>query len=139
MTSKLDKAESSRGDRERAAAYLREFVPAMLAYLAVLVLVLVFGDLGGTSPLRFLWALLPLLPLIWVGVAVTRHLRRLDDYQQKLTLQALCGGFVAAMGAAIAIGLLETAGLRGPATAWIIFGAGMSGWGITSIVVGRRA
>lgn len=111
----------------------------MIGYVVILTLVLVFGDLDGTSPLRFLWALLPLVPLIWAGVAVTRHVRRLDDYQQKLTLQGLCGGFVAAMGAAIAMGLLEAAGLSGRATAWIIFGAGMCGWLVTSVAVSRRA
>ena len=138
MTSNLDRSDQSRGDRAKAWAYVREFVPAMVAYCVVLVLVVTFGDLDGTSPWRFLWAVLPVLPLIWVAVAVIRHLRRLDDYQQRLNLQALGVGFAVAMGAAITMGLLESAGLQTQVTGWITFGAGMFGWGITSIVVGRR-
>jgi energy-coupling factor transporter transmembrane protein EcfT len=110
----------------------------MVAYCIVLVLVLTFGDLDATSPWRFLWAVLPVLPMIWVAVAVIRHLRRLDDYQRRLNLQAFGVGFAVAMGVAITMGLLESAGLQTAATGWIIFGAGMFGWGITSIVVGRR-
>ncbi len=138
MTSNLDRSDQSRGDRARAWAYVREFVPAMIAYCLVLVLVLVFGDLDGSSSWRFVWAVLPVLPTIWVAVAVIRHLRRLDDYQQRLTLQALGVGFAVAMVAAITMGLLAAAGLQSQITAWIIFGAGMFGWGITGIVVGRR-
>lgn len=138
MTSNLDKSGPSRGDRARARAYVREFVPAMLAYCVVLVLVLTFGDLGGTSPWRFVWAVLPVLPLIWVCLAVVRHLRRLDDYQQRLTLLSLGVGFAVAMAAAVTMGLLGAAGLQTPIAPWIIFGAGMAGWGITSGVVGHR-
>lgn len=139
MTSSLDRSEQSRGDRARAWAYIREFVPAMLTYCVVLVLVLTFGDLDGTSPWRFVWAVLPVLPLIWVGIAVVRHLRRLDDYQQRLTLLSLGVGFAVAMVAAVTMGLLGAAGLQTPVTPWIIFGAGMFAWGVTSIVAGRRA
>jgi hypothetical protein len=138
MTSNLDSSGQSRGDRAKARAYLRDFLPAMLTYIVVLALVLVFGDLGGTSPWRFVWAVLPVLPVIWMAVAVIRHLRRLDDYQQRLNLQALGVGFAVAMSAAVSMGLLESAGLQTQAIGWIIFGAGMAGWGITAIVVGRR-
>lgn len=139
MTSSLDRSDQSRGDRAKAWAYIREFVPAMLTYCVVLVLVLTLGDLDGASPWRFFWAVLPVLPLIWVGVAVVRHLRRVDDYQQRLALQSLGVGFAVAMAAAVTLGLLGAAGLPAAATPWIIFGAGMVGWGITAIVVGRRA
>jgi hypothetical protein len=138
MTSNLDKSDRSDGDRAKARAYVREFIPAMLAYCVVIVVVLTFGDLDGSSPWRFVWAVLPVLPLIGVAVAVIRHVRRLDDYQQRLNLQAFGVGFAVAMGAAITVGLLQSAGLSTRAGGWIIFGAGMAGWGVTAIVVARR-
>ena len=61
MTSNLDKSDRSDGDRAKARAYVREFIPAMLAYCVVIVLVLTFGDLDGSSPWRFVWAVLPVL------------------------------------------------------------------------------
>ncbi len=119
--------------------YVRDFVPAMLAYCVVLVLVLTFGDLDGSSPWRFRLG----GP---AGGAVDLGRRRggpaparLDDYQQRLTLQSLGVGFAVAMAAAVTLGLLGAAGLQLLVTPWIIFGAGMAGWGITSIVVARRA
>lgn len=90
------------------------------------------------APPRFLWAVLPVLPLLWVLVAVVRHVHRLDDYQQRLLLDGFAVGFGVAMAAAVTIGLLQAAGLQSDITGWVIFGAGMFGWGIASIAAGRR-
>lgn len=138
MTSSLDNRKLSNGDRERSRQYLREFLLAMGAYVVVLLLVLRFGGLDGTSPWRFGWALLPALPLVGVAVAVIRHLRRLDEFQQRILTQGFACGFAVAMGAAITVGLLGAAGLQTPVGPWIIFGAGMIGWGVSSVVAGRR-
>ena len=69
MTSNLDRSGQSRGDRARGWAYVREFVPAMLAYCVVLILVLTFGDLDGTSPWRFVWAVLPVTMVVALALA----------------------------------------------------------------------
>jgi len=130
MTRKLDtsKVDSSRGDRARAKAYFREFVPGMVGYVVVLVVVLIFGDLDGTSPWRFVWAILPVLPLLLVLRAVSRHLRRIDEFQQHQLLQGLGIGFAVAMIAAVTVGFLGIAGLDMRLAGWIIFAAGMVGW-----------
>ena len=130
MTRKLDtsKVDSSRGDRARAKAYFREFVPGMVGYVVVLVFVLIFGDLDGTSPWRFVWAILPVLPLLLVLRAVSRHLRRIDEFQQHQLLQGLGIGFAVAMIAAVSVGFLGIAGLDMRLAGWIIFAAGMAGW-----------
>ncbi len=148
MTNNLDRPDgtdpgrrgsgASSGDRARARAYFREFVPGMVAYAVVLVLVIIFGGLDGTAPSRFLWAVLPAIPLLWVLAAVVRHLHRLDDYQQRLMLDGFAVGFGVAMVAAVTVGLLEAAGLQSEVTGWVIFGAGMIGWGVASIAAGRR-
>ena len=56
-----------------------------------------------------------------------------------MQLQSLGVGFAVAMAAAVTLRLLGAAGLQLLVTPWIIFGAGMAGWGITAIVVARRA
>ncbi|WP_337062821.1 hypothetical protein [Kineococcus sp. G2] len=137
MTSKLDTANRSRGDRARAHAYLREFLPAMAAYVVVLVAVLTWGDVDGDSPWRFLWALLPLLPVLAVARAVVRALRRSDEYAQLLQLRALAVGFAAAMLACAVLGLLGVTGLVVPAAPWLVLGAGMASWGVAAGVVHR--
>lgn len=99
---------------------------------------LVWGDLDGDSPWRFLWAVLPVIPALWIVRAVLRHVRRIDDYQRLLLLQALGGGFAVAMIASVTMAFLEIAGLSIPGVGWIIYGAGMLGWIISGAVVGRR-
>jgi hypothetical protein len=134
MTSKLDKREASTGDRAIASAYHREFWPGMLGYVLLLGAALLWGDLDGDSPSRFAWALLPVLPLVWVVFAILRHLRRIDDYQKLLLLRGLGIGFVVAMMTSVTVGFLDIAGLGLMGDGWIIYGAGMFAWLIASAV-----
>lgn len=128
MTSNLDIKSSSRGDKARAKKYLVEFLPAMVAYVVVLILVLAFGDLTGNKPSRIIWALLPIVPLVAVVWAFVRHLHRIDQFQSQLIYQGLSIGFVGAIAAGITIGFLEVARVSVPLTGWIIFGAAMLSW-----------
>ena len=139
MTRKLDNPRWSTGDRTRAGAYLRDFVPGIVAYVVVLLAVVTWGDLGGESGWRFAWALLPVLPALWVVRAVVRHLRRVDEYGRLVLLKGLAGGFVVAMVSAMIVGFLELAGLRlaHGGAGWLIYGAGMAGWLVASAVASR--
>jgi hypothetical protein len=138
MTSRLDSNRPSAGDRTRARAYNREFWPGMAAYAVVLAAVLTWGDLDGTSPWRFVWALAPVLPVAWTVWAVIRHERRIDEFQRLLLLQSIAVGFAVAMLSAVTLGFLAVAGLRLPDAPWFVFGAGMLGWALSGICLGRR-
>jgi hypothetical protein len=104
----------------------------------VLILVVIFGDIDGTSAWRFLWALLPVVPALWVLRAVSRHLARVDEYQQQKLLQGIGVGFAVAMITAITLGFLGIAGLDMRLAGWITYGAGMLGWLISSAITARR-
>lgn len=107
----------------------------MVGYVVVLGAALRWGQLDGTSPVRFVWALLPLLPALWVVRAVVRHVRRIDDYQRGLLLKGVAVGFALAVIAALTVGFLGVAGLVMPLLApWIIYGVGMLGWVVGSAV-----
>lgn len=110
----------------------------MISYAVVLVAVLTWGDLEGDSPWRFLWALAPVVPAMWLVRAVLRQVHRVDEYQRLLLLQSLAVGFAAAMLAAITLGFLANAGLRFTDAPWLVLAAGTLGWGLTSLCVGRR-
>ncbi|WP_345147658.1 hypothetical protein [Arthrobacter ginkgonis] len=138
MTSKLDKKDRSERDRGISRAYHLDFWPGMAGYAVVLTAVLLWGDLDGSSPWRFLWAVLPVIPALWMVRAVLRHVRRIDDYQRFLLLQSLGGGFAVAMVASVTVGFLEIAGLGLTGMGWIVYGAGMLGWIATGAVVGRQ-
>jgi hypothetical protein len=138
MTRILDSESASSGDRARSRAFQRDFWPGMGAYLLILLVVMIFGDLDGPSPWRYAWALLPVLPAAWIVRAVIRHVRRIDDYQRVLLLQAVAVGFAVAMIAAVTIGFLGVAGLSGPLAGWVVYGAGMLGWLVAGAVVQKR-
>lgn len=137
MTRDLDTQDASRGDRTRSRAYFREFLPGMVGYGVVLVIVLLFGDLDGRSPWRFAWAVLPVLPLLWVLRAVARHLRRVDEYQRRQLLSQLGIGFAVAMVAAVTAGFLGVAGLDMRFGGWVVFAAGMMGWALGGVGLAR--
>jgi len=138
VTNNLDSARASAGDRAVSRAYLREFWPTMIGYCVVLVAVVAWGHLDGDSGWRFLWAVLPVIPVLWTVRAVVRHVRRIDDYQRLLALQGMGTGFAVAMVAAVTVGFLSIAGLALPGAAWIIVGVGMLGWAVGSAVVMKR-
>lgn len=128
MTSSLDSATVSSGDRARARAFNGDFWPSMLGYGIVLTAVLVWGHLDGDSPWRYLWATLPVVPAAWTVRAVLRHIHRIDDYQRLLLLRGLGVGFATAMIASLTLGFLGIAGLPMRFGGWIIYGIGMLGW-----------
>ncbi|MFC0462344.1 hypothetical protein ACFFKU_01060 [Kineococcus gynurae] len=130
----------SRGDRARAAAYYRDFLPGMITYVLVVVLVGAVGHLDGTSPWRFAWALLPVVPTLLVVRAVVRHLRRVDEFARTQLLVAIGVGFAAAMTAAVGLGFLASAGAPFPAgtPSFGVLAAGMAAFGISAAVQNRR-
>lgn len=141
MTSFLDRPgvrDRSTGDTARSRAYLRDFLPGILAYLVVLAAVLTWGDLDGTGQARWAWALAPTLPAAWIVRAVVRHLHRLDDYQRLLLLQGLAVGFAVAMLAAVTVGFLGIAGLPTMAAGWVVYAAGMAAWLVAATVTRDR-
>jgi hypothetical protein len=138
MTRKLDRSERSEGDRARTRAYHREFWPGIVAYVVVTCAASLGIGLTDSSPWRYLWALLPVIPAAWVVRAVLRHVRRVDEFQRLLMLESLAAGFAVAMLAAITLGFLATAGFHPAAGPWIVYTAGMLAWAITGSVQGRR-
>jgi hypothetical protein len=95
-----------------------------------------WGDLNGTGSWRFVWALLPLLPLAWI-VAVTVHrVRQMDEYQLKLLFPGLAVGFAVAIFAAITVALLSATGINLSGAGWLVALCGLLAWQVTNQVVG---
>jgi hypothetical protein len=95
-----------------------------------------WGDLNGTSPWRFVWALLPLLPLAWIVAVTVRRVRQMDEYQLKLLFPGLAVGFTVTILAAITAALLSATRLNTSGAGWIVTLCGLVAWELTNQVVG---
>ena len=119
---------------------MKEFVPGMIGYV---VSIAVVSGIGGDdpSPLDRLVALLPLLPSLWVVVAIVRMIRRSDEMTRALQYQSMAVGFGGAMVAAMATGLFALpgdTGLFGRLSPWLVFSVGMLTWAISAATLAAR-
>lgn len=121
--------------------YMREFIPAMAAYIAVM---LVWKKLLGwvdAPVLRVLVALLPALLVVWIMRAFVRYVRDSDELQRRIELES---GAVAALvlsAGYMALGFLQTAELidipSKVAMLWV-FPALCFSYGIAKLFIARR-
>ena len=98
--------------------------------LVVVEAILASVDLDAdTNRWHLALALLPLLPAGWLAWAQFRSLRRADEYQRTMQLEAMAIGFGVAMLAALTGGLLDSAGV-GSTAQWlqITFITGVVSW-----------
>ena len=135
MTRELDSADVSVAERAAKRQYTRDFWPGLLGYLLVMAAVVRWGRLDGHAATRYLWAVTPLIPALWMMRAVAKSVTRADEYQRLLQFRSLAVGFTAAMAASLTVGFLGVAGLALPAAGWIIYSAGMLGWAVTGIAL----
>ena len=103
-------------------------------------LAVVLSVVGGSvdSPGEWVLIMVPVLPALWSVRAVIRHLRRVDEYQRLLQLEAMAVGFAVAMVAALTVAFVGVGGVATRAAGWIVYGAGMLAWAVAAIVQGQR-
>ena len=69
---------------------------------------------GGANAWNLLWSFLPLVPAGWLVWAQLRSLRRADEYQRIVQLEAMAIGFGTVIVLSLAGGLLDGAGIGDP-------------------------
>ncbi|MBP7961687.1 MAG: hypothetical protein KBG20_12850 [Caldilineaceae bacterium] len=118
--------------------YMRQFIPAMIAYSIVLVAAMWLLDrLGDGSLWRIPVAVLPMIPIGFALRAYLIFLNGADELQRRIQLN----GFAFAAGATgmvtLTYGFLENAGF--PMLSWVwIFPMIIAFWGIGSAFAERR-
>jgi len=110
----------------------------MVLYVLLLALDQAVGAERGT-PLAIAVSVLPVLPLLWIVVALLGHLRRVDEMQRQLLVKSLATGFGVAMLVAVTVGMLRIGGLDVPMPEWIVFSGGMLAWGVAAVTLTIRA
>lgn len=124
-----------------ARRYYRDFLPPMLAHVAVMPTWRPLLDAVGPTWLRVVVALLPALLVVLVIRAVARFMRDADEMQRRIELEsvAIAAGGVAAV--YMAGGFLQSAGLiaipASVAMLWV-FPMLCAGYGFIKIAIASR-
>ena len=111
MVDDPNRARPSTSDVLRRRAILRDTAPAIAVLVVAQGSLLLLDPDGGASAWNLVWSLLPLLPAGWLVWAQLRSLRRADEYQRVLQLQAMAVGFGAMVLLSLTGGLLDAAGI----------------------------
>ena len=111
----------------------------MVALVVVQSSLLMLDPDGGASVWNVLWSMFPMAPAVWLLWAQVRALRRADEYQRLVQLEALAMGFATVILLAMAGGLLDGAGIGDPSQSLqVTFIGGTVAWVVASAVLGRR-
>ena len=117
--------------------YLLEFGGSMLAYAVILPACILFLNAHPDSSWRIPMALVPVIPLVLALIAVIRGIRRLDEMQRRIQLEAVAFAFCAGILGSISYGFLENVGF--PPINWMWNGVGMIVlWGLALNFSRRR-
>ena len=121
--------------------YRREFTPALVAYIGVMVF---WKQLLGqvSSPwLRLLVALLPAVLVLWIMRAFIRYVRASDELQRRIELESGCTAALLVGAGYMAAGFVQTAGLIDVpaklAMLWV-FPSLCLAYGVAKVFVARR-
>lgn len=115
---------------------VKEFGVLMLVYLIVLALSMAFVKAYPGSTWRFVVVLAPVVPAFFFVLAIVRHVRRLDELQRRIQLEALALAFPSSALATFSYGLLQRVGL--PPLNWTWVWLVMTGFWLLGTVVATR-
>jgi len=123
--------------RTAGRRYALEFSISMVAYAVILIVSIMAIERGLPPALKLVFALLPLIPIVFVFAAVVRYMSSIDELQRRIHIEslALAAGITALL--AITYGFLETVGLP-HLSAWFTYAAVLVAWLIAQPFVARR-
>lgn len=134
-----DRSErKSRSDQARDQAARRDVLPAVVLLLTVQASLIALDPDGRASASNLAWSLLPAIPAIWLVGSQLRSLRRADERQRIMQLEAMAVGFGAVIFLTFAGGLLDAAGIGSARQSLqVTFIVGTLAW-VLALVIGAR-
>ena len=100
-----------------ARRYTLGILTATILYAITLFISITLLKHNPLAPQRYLIAILPVLPALWIPAVVLRFFRELDELQRRIQLEGLAFGFTATAVLTLAYGFLQNAGL--PQINWV--------------------
>jgi hypothetical protein len=138
--SQVGEERKSRSDVIRERAALREMLPGVVVLTALQGSLVLVNPRGTENAWNVAWSLLPMVPALWLVWAQLRSLRRADEYQRVVQLEAMATGFATVMVLSLAGGILDAGGIGDPRQSLqVTFIAGTLTWLATLAVKTARA
>ena len=129
----------SQSERRRTRAEMRDSFPAVAMSLAAFG-ILVLVDPDGLTPLNVVWAVLSIASVMGFVWAQVRSLRRADEYQRIVRLEAIAIGFGTVMVLFFTAGMLNALGVGEPRQFYEpVFIVGVVVWAAAHGIKSRRA
>lgn len=123
--------------RQSSLRNLLEFGGSMLVYSVVLIVSLTFLGENPDSSWRIPVTVAPVIPIIFVMLAVIRGVRRMDEMRRHIHLEAVIIAFLATVILCFSYGFLENLGFPSFNTMWV--GVAMIClWGIGQLLANRK-
>ena len=117
--------------------YIFKLTGSLLAYAIVLGASLSFLKAHPESSWRIPITLAPVIPVVFMIIAVIRGVHQMDEMHKQIQLEALDFAFCATVLLSISYGFLENIGF--PSVNWMFVGCGMVGlWGIGVAIASMR-
>ncbi|HUY75181.1 MAG TPA: hypothetical protein VMV29_00305 [Ktedonobacterales bacterium] len=123
--------------KQAGRAYVIEFGGAMAAYVVVLIVAITILNANPHAAWRPLVALAPVIPACFAVLAFVRFLRRMDELQRRIQLEAIGLSFAVSGILTFAYGFLEMTGFPHLSLIWIFPGMIML-WGLGLAIASRR-
>lgn len=99
--------------------YLKEIGSSMAAYIAMVAVSVWLMKGHEHTPLRYLFAALPLIPSASAMWSAIRFFRGLDELQRRIQFEAMAFSFLGTCLISLNWGILERAGLPHPDVVWV--------------------
>jgi hypothetical protein len=120
-----------------AKRYSKEFGISMAAYAVMVPVSIWLLKYHDHSPLRYLYAVLPVIPAALAMWAAIRFFRGLDELQRRIQFEGIAFGFLGTCAISLTWGFLQNAGLPHADVIWVapllIFL-----WGVGRCLAARR-
>lgn len=130
----------SSSDVARERATVRDVVPAIVALLVLQGSLILLDPHGEVTVWYLLWSFSPLAPALWLIWAQLKGLRRADEYQRVVQLEAMATGFGTVILLSLIGGLLDAARIGDPRTSLqVTFTGGVLIWVSALIIKTSRA
>lgn len=123
--------------KTQGARYLTELFGTIAVYAVVLIASIWLLKSFPDSALRIPVALAPMLPALFLPIVVVRHLRRIDELQRQIQLEALGFSFAGTAVLTFGYGFLENVGFP-HLSSFVVWPVMAVLWVIGLVIANRR-